>query len=81
VIAAMPGVLEVAAIGVPDERKSGEAVKVFVVKKDPGADRRADQGVLPREPHRLQAAAPSSSATSCPRATSARSCASSPSAS
>ena len=29
-----PGVLEVAAIGVPDER-SGEAVKVFVVRKDP----------------------------------------------
>lgn len=29
-----PGVLEVAAIGVPDE-KSTEAVKVFIVKKDP----------------------------------------------
>jgi long-chain acyl-CoA synthetase len=35
VIASHPGVLEVAAIGVPDE-KSGEAVKVFVVKRDPG---------------------------------------------
>ena len=34
VIAMMPGVLEVAAIGVPDE-KSGEAVKVVIVKKDP----------------------------------------------
>jgi long-chain acyl-CoA synthetase len=34
VIAGMPGVLEVAAIGVPDE-KSGEVVKVFIVKKDP----------------------------------------------
>lgn len=34
VIAAHPGVLEVAAIGVPSEH-SGEAVKVFVVKKDP----------------------------------------------
>jgi long-chain acyl-CoA synthetase len=34
VLAGMPGVLEVAAIGVPDE-KSGEAVKVFIVKKDP----------------------------------------------
>jgi long-chain acyl-CoA synthetase len=34
VIAMMPGVLEVAAIGVPDE-KSGEAVKVFIVSKDP----------------------------------------------
>jgi long-chain acyl-CoA synthetase len=30
-----PGVLEVAAIGVPDEH-SGEVPKVFVVKKDPG---------------------------------------------
>jgi len=34
VVAAMPGVLEVAAVGVPDER-SGEAVKLFVVRKDP----------------------------------------------
>ena len=34
VVAAMPGVLEVACIGVPDEH-SGEAVKIFVVKKDP----------------------------------------------
>lgn len=34
VIAMMPGVLEVAAVGVPDE-KSGEVVKVVVVKKDP----------------------------------------------
>ncbi|MCV4600270.1 AMP-binding protein, partial [Escherichia coli] len=29
-----PGVLECAAVGVPDA-KSGEAVKLFVVKKDP----------------------------------------------
>ncbi|MBV8046730.1 MAG: long-chain-fatty-acid--CoA ligase, partial [Paludibacterium sp.] len=34
VVAAMPGVLEVACIGVPDEH-SGEAVKIFVVRKDP----------------------------------------------
>ncbi|MDI3514046.1 MAG: long-chain-fatty-acid--CoA ligase [Gammaproteobacteria bacterium] len=34
VVASHPGVLEVAAIGVPDER-SGEAVKIFVVRKDP----------------------------------------------
>ena len=34
VVANHPGVLEVAAIGVPDER-SGEAVKIFVVRKDP----------------------------------------------
>jgi long-chain acyl-CoA synthetase len=34
VIAAHPGVLECACIGVPDEH-SGEAVKVFVVRRDP----------------------------------------------
>ena len=34
VVAMMPGVLEVAAVGVPDE-KSGEAVKLVIVKKDP----------------------------------------------
>jgi long-chain acyl-CoA synthetase len=34
VIATMPGVLEVAAVGVPDP-KAGEAVKVVIVKKDP----------------------------------------------
>jgi long-chain acyl-CoA synthetase len=34
VVAACPGVLECAAVGVPDE-KSGEAVKVVVVRKDP----------------------------------------------
>jgi long-chain acyl-CoA synthetase len=34
VLAANPKVLEVAAIGVPDE-KSGEVVKLFIVKKDP----------------------------------------------
>ena len=34
VISMMPGVLEVAAVGITDE-KSGEAVKVVIVKKDP----------------------------------------------
>ena len=34
VIAGHPGVLEVAAIGIPDQH-SGEAVKIFVVRKDP----------------------------------------------
>jgi long-chain acyl-CoA synthetase len=33
VIVEMPGILEAAAIGIPDER-SGEAVKVFVVATD-----------------------------------------------
>ncbi|HEY5970943.1 MAG TPA: long-chain fatty acid--CoA ligase [Pseudoxanthomonas sp.] len=40
VIAGMDGVLEVAVIGIPDE-KSGEAVKAFIVKKDPALS--ADQ--------------------------------------
>ncbi len=35
IVALHPGVLEVAAVGVPDA-KSGEAVKIFVVRKDPG---------------------------------------------
>jgi long-chain acyl-CoA synthetase len=34
VVASCPGVLECAVIGIPDE-KSGEAVKLFIVKKDP----------------------------------------------
>jgi long-chain acyl-CoA synthetase len=34
VVAQLAGVLEVAAVGVPDE-KSGEAVKLVIVKKDP----------------------------------------------
>ncbi|MFC3753697.1 long-chain-fatty-acid--CoA ligase [Aquamicrobium ahrensii] len=34
VVASHPGVLEVAAVGVPDER-SGEAPKLFVVRRDP----------------------------------------------
>ncbi|MEF8698221.1 MAG: long-chain-fatty-acid--CoA ligase FadD [Candidatus Accumulibacter sp. UW26] len=34
VVALHPGVLEVAAVGVPHD-KSGEAVKIFVVRKDP----------------------------------------------
>ena len=39
VVASHPGVLEVAAVGVPD-RHSGEAVKIFVVKKDPALTER-----------------------------------------
>ena len=34
VISLCPGVVECAAIGVPDE-KQGEAIKIFVVKNDP----------------------------------------------
>jgi long-chain acyl-CoA synthetase len=39
VIAAHPGVLECAVIGVPDEH-AGEAVKVFVVRRDPNLGER-----------------------------------------
>jgi long-chain acyl-CoA synthetase len=39
VVAEHPGVLECAAVGVPDEN-SGEAVKLFVVKKDPALTER-----------------------------------------
>ncbi|MEW6373075.1 MAG: long-chain fatty acid--CoA ligase [Pseudomonadota bacterium] len=40
VIASHPGVLECAVVGVPDEH-SGEAVKVFVVRKDPNLTEQA----------------------------------------
>ncbi|MDQ8038707.1 MAG: AMP-binding protein, partial [Pedobacter sp.] len=40
VAASHPGVLESAAVGVPDE-KSGEVVKLFVVKKDPALTEQA----------------------------------------
>jgi len=39
VVAGHPGVLECAAVGVPDEH-AGEAVKLFVVKKDPALTER-----------------------------------------
>jgi long-chain acyl-CoA synthetase len=38
VVTLHPGVLEAAAIGVPDER-TGESVKIFVVRKDPNLDK------------------------------------------
>ena len=40
VVAMHPGVAEVGAIGVPDER-SGEAVKIVVVRKDPALTEQA----------------------------------------
>ena len=40
VVASHPGVLECGAVGVPDE-KSGEAVKVVIVRKDPGLTKEA----------------------------------------
>ena len=47
VVAACPGVLECAAVGVPDEN-SGEVVKLFVVKTDPALTRARRDGVLRR---------------------------------
>ena len=64
----------VAAVGVPDE-KSGEAVKLFVVRKDPSLTAEELRALLPRESDRLQAAQvhriPQSN---CRRRMSARSC-------
>jgi long-chain acyl-CoA synthetase len=40
VIATHPGVLECGVVGVPDER-SGEAVKVVIVRKDPNLTKEA----------------------------------------
>jgi acyl-coenzyme A synthetase/AMP-(fatty) acid ligase len=51
----VPGVVECAAIGVPDE-KQGEAIKVFVVKNDPTLTEEGCRRALPAAPDRLQAA-------------------------
>jgi long-chain acyl-CoA synthetase len=48
VVASFPGVLECAAVGVPDPR-SGEAVMLFVVKKDPSLTREALEAFCARE--------------------------------
>ncbi|MEP7329457.1 MAG: AMP-binding protein [Betaproteobacteria bacterium] len=40
VVASHPGVLECGAVGVPDD-KSGEAVKIVIVRKDPGLTKEA----------------------------------------
>ena len=75
VVAQMPGVLEVAAVAQPDDR-SGEVVALFIVRKDPALT--ADEVVAwcKRELTPLQGpASTSTSATSCQRQTSARSCA------
>jgi acyl-CoA synthetase (AMP-forming)/AMP-acid ligase II len=51
---ALPGVAECACIGVPDE-KSGEAVKLFVVKAPGATITEADcHRPLPQGTHRLQ---------------------------
>ncbi|MCK7472691.1 MAG: hypothetical protein MZV49_02160 [Rhodopseudomonas palustris] len=55
VVATHPGVLECAAVGVPDER-SGEAVKLFVVKKDPALTEEDLIEYCQQAAHRLQGA-------------------------
>ncbi len=47
------GVQEVAAVGVPSG-SSGEAVKIFVVKKDPSLTEESLVTFLPPSAHRLQ---------------------------
>ncbi len=48
VVAHMPGVLECAVVGVPDE-KTGEAVKLVVVENDPQLTEASHAQVLPAE--------------------------------
>ncbi len=55
VVAAHPGVLECAAVGVPDAN-SGEAVMLFAVKKDPNLTKEALAAYCSRGADRLQAA-------------------------
>ena len=55
VVASHPGVLECAAVGVPDE-KSGEAVMLFVVRRDKALTKEALAADLRQGADRLQAA-------------------------
>ena len=72
VVTLHPGVLEAAAIGVPDER-TGQAVKLFVVRRDPALTRSGAASALPRQSDRLQnSKATSNSASSCRRAISGK---------
>ena len=57
VVATHPGVLECGAVGVPDE-KTGEAVKVVIVRKDPNLTKEAVIEHCKTPAHRLQDAAP-----------------------
>ena len=55
VVMAHPKVANCAVIGVPDEH-SGEAVKLFVVPRKPGADLRRAEGLLQGQLHGVQGA-------------------------
>ncbi len=50
VVASYPKVMEVAAIGVPDA-KSGEVIKMFIVKKDQSLTETGDPEILPGKSH------------------------------
>ena len=55
VVTQMPGILECAAVGIADA-KAGEAVKLVIVKKQPGRHRGRRARLLRGAPDRLQAA-------------------------
>jgi len=74
VIALHPGVLEVAVVGVPDER-SGEAVKAYVVRRDPTLDAEAIRQWCRERLTPYKVRITSNSARNCPRRRWARSCA------
>ena len=75
VLAAHPGVAEVAVIGVPDET-SGEAVCAFVVRKDPALTEARAARSLPAVAHRpTRCRASCTSAPTCRSRRSARCCA------
>jgi long-chain acyl-CoA synthetase len=73
VVAAHPGVLEVACVGVPDQH-SGEAVKLYVVKKDKALSKEELIEYCKRQLTGYKRRSTSSSARRCRRRTSARSC-------
>ena len=55
VVTQMPGILECAAVGIPDA-KAGEAVKLVIVSKDPAVTEADGARLLRGQPDRLQAA-------------------------
>ncbi len=54
VVTQMPGILECAAVGIPDA-KAGEAVKLVIVRSDPNCHRGGGALLLRDQPDRLQA--------------------------
>ena len=73
VVTQMPGILECAAVGIADE-KAGEAVKLVIVRKDPAVtEARCAPTARPTSPA-TSGRRSSSSATTCRRRPSARSC-------